>query len=67
MRGRAAYVGFGCAELKLDETDLGLFYPRGTADGCNDVLVEDDAIYEFGILDRAANLFDYSDVTKVDV
>lgn len=67
MRGGTAYVGFGCTELELDETDLGLFYPCGATDGCNNVLVEDNAFYEFGILDRAANLLDYSDITKVDI
>ena len=67
MRGGTAYVGFGCAELELDETDLGLLYPRRAADGRDDVLVEDDAIYELGVLNCAANLLHYSDVTEVDI
>ena len=58
-------VWFGCTELELDETDLGFLYPRRAADGRDDVLVEDNAIYELGILDCAANLLHYSDVTEV--
>ena len=60
-------VWFGCTELKLDETDLSFLYPRRAADGRDDVLVEDNAIYELGILDCAANLLHYSDVTEVDI
>ena len=60
-------VWFGCTELELDETDLGFLYPRRAADGRDDVLVEDNAVYELGILDCAANLLHYSDVTKVDI
>ena len=60
-------IWFGCTELELDEADLGLLYPRRAADGRDDVLVEDNAIYEFGILDCAANLLHYSNVTEVDI
>ena len=60
-------VWFGCTELELDETDLGFLYPRRAADGRDDVLVEDNAIYKLGILDCAADLLHYSDVTKVDI
>ena len=60
-------IRFGCTELELDEADLGLLYPRRAADSRDDVLVEDNAIYEFGILDCAANLLHYSNVTEVDI
>ena len=52
---------------RVDETDLGFLYPPRAADGRDDVLVEDNAIYELGILDCAANLLHYSDVAKVDI
>ena len=61
------YVRLGCTELELDETDLGFLYPRRAADGRDDVLVENDAIYELCVLDCAANLLHYSDVTEVDI
>ena len=60
-------IRFGCTELELDEADLGLLYPCRAADGRDDVLVEDDAIYELGVLNCTANLLHYSDVTEVDI
>ena len=60
-------VWFGCTELELDETDLGFLYPRRAADGRDYVLVEDDAVYELGVLNCAANFLHYSDVTEVDI
>ena len=60
-------VWFRCTELELDETNLGFLYPRRAADGRDDVLVEDNAVYELGVLDCAANLLHYSDVTEVDI
>lgn len=61
------YVGFGCTQLELDETDLGLLNSRWATRRRNDGLVENDTIDEFSILDGTAHFLHNSDISKVDV
>ena len=63
----AAHVGFGCTELELDDADLRLFYPCWATDGGDDILVEDHTVDKLSVLDRAADLLDDTNVSKVDV
>ena len=57
------HVRFGCAELELDDSNLCLFHARWTASGGDYILVEDDAIHQFCILDGAADFLDYTDIS----
>lgn len=59
------HIGFGRAKLKLDEANLGLFYSRGPVGTLDNRLVEDESVNHLAVLDRAADLFDYSDISQI--
>lgn len=61
------HIRLGRAELELDDADLGLFDPGRTAGRSDGVLVEQDAVHELGVVDRATDFFHEADVAQVDV
>lgn len=61
------YIRFRRAQLKLDETDLGLLYPSRTTSRGDHVLIEYNTVYKLGVFNRAADLLDDTDVSEVNV
>lgn len=61
------HIRFRRAQLELDDSNLGLLNPRGSASRSDDVLVQKDTVHEFGVVDGTADLLDEADVAKVDV
>lgn len=53
--GGGTYIGFWCAKLELNYTDLGFLYASWTTSGDNDILVQDNTIHKFGVFDGATN------------
>jgi len=51
----------------LDETDLGFLYSCWTSSGDDNILVQDDALHELGVLDSTADLFDDTDISQIDI
>ena len=64
---RDTNVWFWCTELELDQSNLGLFYPRRPANGCNDILVQDHTLNQLGVFDGSANFLDNTDIAKVNI
>ena len=62
---RQAYIGFWCAKLELNYTDLSFFHAGWTTSGGDDILVQDNTIHKLGVFDRTTNFLHYPDVSKV--
>ena len=60
-------IGFRCAQLELNETNLGLLYPSGTTNGSNNILVKDYAFNEFSVLNCSANFLDDTNIAEIHV
>ena len=61
------YIWLGCAQLELDKTDFCLFDPSGPTSSNNNVLIEDNAIYQLRVFNRSTNLLHDTNITKIDV
>ena len=53
--------------MELNETDFGLFHPRWTPGGDDNVLVEDNTFHEFSVFNGTANLFNDTDISQIDI
>ena len=53
--------------MELNETDLGLFHSRRTPGRDDNVLVENNPLDKFGIFDSAADLFNNTNVSQIDI
>lgn len=62
---RGTYIGFWCAKLELNYTDLGFFHAGWAASGDDDILVQDNTIHELSVLDRTTDFLHYPNVSKV--
>lgn len=67
MKNSSTHVWFRCTQLELNQTDFGLFYPRGAPSRDNNVLVEDDTLNEFSVFDGATDLLDNSNISQIDI
>ena len=61
------YVWFWCAKLELNNTNLRFLHTCWSAGGSHDILVEHNTVDQFCILDRASNLLDNADISKVHI
>ena len=62
---REAYIGFWCAKLELNYTDLSLFHAGWATSGGDDILVQDNTVHKLGVFNGTANFLHYPDVSKV--
>lgn len=62
-----SYVGFGCADLELDDGNFSLFHPCRSSSSVHDVLVQDDTLDKLGILNGSSDFLDDTDVAEIDV
>mmetsp|Transcript_41360 Transcript_41360/g.113799 ORF Transcript_41360/g.113799 Transcript_41360/m.113799 type:complete len:399 (+) Transcript_41360:594-1790(+) len=60
-------VRLGRREAKLDQPNLGVLHLGGSAGGVRDLLGEDQARHQLGVVDRAAQLLHDRDVAQVYV
>lgn len=63
----AAHVRLGRRELELDDPDLGLFDASRAAGRGDDILVQEHAVHQLGVVNGATDLLDEADVAQVDV
>lgn len=57
------YVRFWSTQLKLDDTDFCLLYPRWPSRSGDNVLVQYNTVYKFRVLNRATNLLHNPNIT----
>ena len=65
--GSGTNIGLGCAELELNNGYFSFLHPCRTSRRGDNILVEYDAINEFGVFDCTPNFFHYPDISEIDI
>ena len=61
------HIRLWSAQLELDKTDFGFFNARRSSTSDDDILVKENTIDEFRVLNRAADLLHNADIPQVDI
>lgn len=65
--GSGTNIGLGCAELELDNGNFCFLHPCWTSRRVDNILVEYDAVNEFGVFDSAPDSLHNPDISEIDV
>ena len=66
-RTKITHIRFRRTELELDNCNLGFFHAGWTPSRYDDILVEYDTFDQLCVFDCPTDLFDYANITEIDI